>query len=378
MKRYTKILFLICCVFIACKTETKKQTADFFNVKNSVEYASGFELYVHDNFTLLKVTKPWPNATYTETFVLHKKDVVLPDSLKNTTQIIVPLQTVVVTSTTHIPSLEMLGVEKTMVGFPNTDYISSEKIRKNVNAGLIKEVGKNELLNTEILLDLQPDVLVGFGINGQNPTLDLLKKNGQKVIFNGDWVEQSPLGKAEWIKLFGALYDKNEKATEIFNSIKNEYKKTLSLVDKSAKKPSILCGAIYQDVWYMPEGDSWAALFLKEAHGNYLWQNNTGIGSLALSFETVLEKAQNADFWIGPSQFCSLKEMQNSNPHYSQFKAFQTKNVYSFAVKKGEKGGLLYYELAPNRPDLVLKDLIKILHPECLPNHQLYFFQKLE
>ena len=102
------------------------------------------------------------------------------------------------------------------------------------------------------------------------------------------------------------------------------------------------------------------------------------VHALALSFETVLEKAQNADFWIGPSQFCSLKEMQNNNPHYSQFKAFQTKNVYSFAVKKGEKGGLLYYELAPNRPDLVLKDLIKILHPECLPNHQLYFFQKLE
>ena len=108
------------------------------------------------------------------------------------------------TSTTHIPSLELLGVENTLIGFPSTDYISSEKTRKLIDAGKVREVGVNENLNTEVLIDIKPDVIVSFGLNNSNPTLDNLQKSGLKVMLNGDWTEQSPLGKAEWIKFFGA------------------------------------------------------------------------------------------------------------------------------------------------------------------------------
>jgi iron complex transport system substrate-binding protein len=97
-----------------------------------------------------------------------------------------------------------------------------------------------------------------------------------------------------------------------------------------------------------------------------------------LSFETVLEKAQNADFWIGPGQFSSFEELEKANPNYSYFKAVQAKKVYSFSSKKGKTGGVIYYELASSRPDLVLKDLIKILHPELLPEYDLYFFEQLK
>jgi iron complex transport system substrate-binding protein len=290
----------------------------------------------------------------------------------------IPIKTIVVTSTTHIPSLEMLGVENTLVGFPGTDYISSKETRKRIETGKIREVGKNEHLNTEVLIDMQPEVVIGFGLTNSNPTLDILQKSGLKVMFNGDWTEQSPLGKAEWIKFFGALYGLDSKANSIFYEIEKEYNTTLALAKKATKKPTALSGAMFQDQWYVPQGESWAALFLKDAHANYLWADTKGTGGLSLPFEVVLEKAQKAEFWIAPGDFLSLKQMSDSNPHYSQFDSFKNKKVYSYALNKGANGGILYFELSPTRPDWVLKDLIKIFHPELLPNHKLFFFQKLE
>ena len=199
-----------------------------------------------------------------------------------------------------------------------------------------------------------------------------------KVLLNGDWNEQTPLGKAEWIKLFGALYGLDSKANALFNSIVTDYKNTLKLAAKTTTKPTVMAGAIYENQWYLPEGNSWGCYFLKEAHAQYLWADSKGTGSLSLSFETVFEKAQNADIWIGPGEFVTLKEMVEANPHYDQFKAFKNKKVYSYSTRKGKKGGLIFYELAPNRPDLVLKDILKIMHPELLPNYQLYFFDQLQ
>ncbi len=109
-----------------------------------------------------------------------------------------------------------------------------------------------------------------------------------------------------------------------------------------------------------------------------MWKDSKGTGSLALSFESVLEKAKDADFWIGPGQFTSIQEILDNNPNYIHFKAVKNKKVYSFSTKKGKTGGVIYYELAQNRPDLVLKDIVKILHPEVLPNHELFFFEKLK
>jgi iron complex transport system substrate-binding protein len=285
---------------------------------------------------------------------------------------------VVVTSTTHIPSLEMLGVENTLTGFPGTDYVSSPKTRQRIDAGMVREVGKNESLNTEVMIDLAPDAVVGFSISSNNKTLTALEQSGMKILYNGDWTEQSPLGKAEWIKFFGALYGLEDKADSIFTQIEKDYLEAKKLAANAITYPTVLSGALYQDVWYMPQGGSWAALFLKDAHANYLWADANGTGSLSLSFETVFDKAENADVWIGPSQFISFKEMAESNPHYSKFKAFKNKEVYSFSSKKGATGGILYYELASNRPDLVLKDLVKILHPGLLPEHELHFFEKLK
>ena len=368
------LLFLF--LFAQCKQETKAKSE--ITTPNTVKYAKGFSIENYSNYSIVTVKNPWPKASKTYKYILKKKNGIIPDSLKNNIAINIPIQSIVVTSTTHIPSLEMLNEEKTLIGFPNLAYVSSEKVRALIDAKKIKELGNNQSLNTEVLIDLQPDVIIGYGLDNNNPTLDNLEKSGLKVLLNGDWNEQTPLGKAEWIKFFGALYDKQEQANEIFSKIEKDYLKTIEIAKKATAKPTILAGDVFEGKWYLPSGTSWGSLILKEANSNYLWQETTGTGSLSLSFETVFEKAKEADFWITSGQFSTLKEMTDANPHYGQFKAFQNKNVYSFAAKKGKTGGILYYELAPNRPDIVLKDLVKILHPELLVGYEPFFFEKLK
>ncbi|MES2543586.1 MAG: ABC transporter substrate-binding protein [Bacteroidota bacterium] len=380
MKSFFRICLPILLLFFifGCKKNDETVVQKTNESTNSIRYAKGLEIYKYKGYSVLKITNPWPKATESFTYILEEKNAMIPDSLKQFPAIQIPIKSIVVTSTTHIPSLEMLGVENTLIGFPNTDYISSEKTRKLIDAGKVREVGRNESLNTETLIDMSPDVIISFGLNNSNPTLDNLKKSGLNVMLNGDWTEQSPLGKAEWIKFFGALYGLDTKAETVFSEIEKEYNNTLALAKKAAAKATVLCGAMFQDQWYVPQGDSWASLFLKDAQANYLWKDSQGTGSLTLPFETILEKAQNAEFWIAPGDFSSLKEMTDSNPHYSEFASFQNKKVYSYGVNKGAKGGILYFELSPTRPDLVLKDLLKIFHPELLPDYKTYFFQRLE
>ena len=377
MTRFLKSLltFFIVLCFVQCKKEISANTKII--PQNEIHYAKGFSIVNYDGFSVVKVTNPWPKANKSYSYILKEKNGIIPDSLKNNTTINIPIKNIVVTSTTHIPSLEMLGVENTLVGFPNLNYISSEKVRALIDSKKIKELGSNQTLNTEVIIDLQPEVIIGYGLDNSNPTLDNLEKNGLKVLLNGDWNEQTPLGKAEWIKFFGALYGKQKQANELFSKIEKDYLKTVEIAKKATSNPTILAGDMYEDKWYLPQGTSWGCQLLKEAKGDYLWKETNGTGSLSLSFETILEKGKNADLWITSGQFSTLKEMLDANPHYSQFKAFQNKNVYSFAGKKGKTGGVLYYELAPNRPDLVLKDIVKILHPELLVGYKPFFFEKL-
>ncbi len=375
---YKIVVVALLLSFIGCKKNEKLSDSKSKSSEKITKYAKGFSVEKYNGFSILKVSNPWPKATKNYTYILKEKNGIIPDSLKQFITITVPVKSIIVTSTTHIPSLEMLDEENSLIGFPNLNYISSEKIRALIDAKKIKEVGNNNALNTEVIINMQPELIIGYGIDNNNPTLDNLQKNGLKVLLNGDWNEQTPLGKAEWIKFFGAIYGKQKEANEIFIKIENDYLKTLEIAKKATTKPTILSGDMFEDKWYLPQGESWGSQLLNEANANYLWSQTKGTGSLSLSFETVFEKAKNADFWITSGQFSTLKAMSDANSHYAQFKAFQTKNVYSFTEKKGKTGGVLYYELAPNRPDIVLKDIVKILHPELLVGYEPFFFKKLK
>lgn len=377
MKKLLCIAIIAVMVLFSCKKDNNTPTA-IAPIQNSIKYAKGLQLYKYNGFSIVKVTQPWPGASQPYTYVMRQKNVTLPDSLKQYTVVNVPVKKLVATSTTHIPSLEMLGVENSLTGFAGTKYVSSDKTRALIDSGKIKEAGDNETLNTEIVIDLAPDAVVAFAVDGTNKTLATLQNAGLNVLYNGDWTEQSPLGKAEWIKFFGALYGLEEKSEKIFSDIEKNYYSAQKLAKQVTIKPTVMGGAMLNDQWLLPQGESWAAQFFNDAGASYIWAQSKGTGSLSLPFEQVLDKAANADFWIGPSQFTSFSEMRSANPHYGEFKPFKTKKVYSYSIKKGKTGGLIFYELAPNRPDLVLKDLVYIFHPELLPGYQLQFFEQLK
>ncbi|MCQ0111236.1 iron complex transport system substrate-binding protein [Zhouia amylolytica] len=378
--KYFSICLILMLAFTGCK---EKKSSSSKGVRNSdvelvdIEYAKGFTISKNSQYTSIDVLGPWPNSEESFKYVLIPKGANAPQ-IDYDALIEVPIDKIVVTSTTHIPALEALNEIDKLVGFPDTKYVSSEAARKRIDNGEIIELGMNESINTEILIDMKPDVVVGFSINSQNKTYDAIQRSGISVAYNGDWAEETPLGKAEWIKFFAPFFGKEKLADSIFNSIEKEYQRVKDIAKKSKSRPTVFSGAMFKDVWYMPTGESWAGQFLKDANANYLWKETKGTGSLALNFESVLEKAKNADIWLGSSQFTSYAELDDSNPHYSLFDAYKNKNIYTFSLTKGATGGILYYELAPNRPDVVLKDIIHILHPELLPNHKLFFFKPLE
>lgn len=374
------LLLLFFGIFFSCKTEEKRK-ANALTTEGEIvpiKYASGFSITNFGKYKIITVQDPWPNAERSFKYLLFEENTDIPKGLQYDQKIKVPVEKIVVTSTTHIPSLEILEAEQTLVGFPGLDYISSEKTRKLISKGKIQELGKNEALNTENLLNLQPDVVIAFSVNGSNKSLTTIEKSGIPVVFNSDWTENSPLGKAEWIKFFGAFYNKLNSANNFFKNIEKEYLKAKELARTAQAKPTVIAGAMYKDQWYLPAGDSWQAIFMEDANSNYLFADSEGTGSLSLSFETVLTEAAKADFWIGPAQFQSYEEMRNASPHYTRFSAFQDQKIFTFSSEKGETGGVIFYELAPNRPDLVLKDLISIFHPHMLPDYQTTFYKPLQ
>lgn len=375
------VLLLVISLLLSCKkTPDAKATSVKAFEKVKLQYAQGFSIENHENFKVLEIKNPWPHSEKTYRYALINKnesvdDIILKGNFDGIVKL--PIEKIVVSSTTHIPALEIFDVENTLVGFPGTRYVSSEKIRNRIQSGHIKELSSNENLNTEILLNLNPNVVVGFGIDGNNRSLETIKNSGIPVIYNGDWVESSPLAKAEWLKFFGVLYDKEKVADSIFNHIEKEYNNAKQLASLVKTKPTVLSGAMHNDIWYLPNGKSTEGQLLKDAGVNYLWSKTDDKGSLKLSFESVFIKAKGADIWLSPSNYTSLADLKKSNENHALFDAYKNKTVYSFVNTTGETGGVLYYELGTTRPDLVLKDIIKICHPELLESYKPFFFKPL-
>ncbi len=365
-------------VFFSCKNEKTPPAPSIDGNSLEISYAKGFSITDYGDYKVIEVNNPWPDAGKVFRYALVKDQANFESEERFDAVVQVPVQNLIVTSTTHIPSLDMLGETDKLIAFPNLSYISSEHTRKRIAEGKLTEIGNNESINTENVIDLQPDVMIGFAVTGNNKTYETLQRAGIPIVFNGDWTENHPLGKAEWIKFFGAFFDKNEAAAQLFSEIEAEYITVKELAQTADNTPTVLSGALWKDIWYLPEGKSWGAQFIADANGAYLWADSEGTGSIALNVETVIDRAQHADFWIGPGQFTTYSQLADAHKAYTQLDAYKNKTVYSFSSLKGETGGIIYYELAPNRPDLVLKDLVKILHPELLPEHEFYFFRALE
>lgn len=368
--------FFIALITLACNTKTtENQPSDQVIVP---KYAKGFSYTKHPKFTKITVHQPYKGATTPFEYVIVYGDTTI--QAQNEQQIIIqaPIQKIVATSTTQIPVLEALKSEQLLKGYPNTDFISSKKTRYLIDQHKIQDIGHPENLNTELVLKIDPDVVFAFAVNNLNKTYRTLKKAGIPIVLDASWLENSPLGRAEWITFFALFLNKEKEAKQVFKEIEHNYVMALKEVKNVKNKPKILYGSMFQGVWYAPAGESYTTQLLKDAQTSYLWENTQGTGSLSLPFEQVFLDAQNTEYWLAPGMIKNLDALKSTSPHYKQLPPFIHQNIYGYANAVGATGGLLFFELGALRPDLVLKDFIKICHPKKLPNYQTTFFSKLE
>jgi iron complex transport system substrate-binding protein len=376
--KYLKFILILGLGFLEsqCKHEAKVEVE--IHPKNEVKYAGGFSIYSFENFHKLTLHRAYAGDTQSIDYYLIDRQLPLPDSLQNKRIILTPVQQIVVTNTSHIPMLEALQATSTLIGFPNTSYISSPHTQVLIEKGQVHELGNEQDMNIEILLHIKPELVVGFGVDHPSKMYENIERMGIPVLMNADWMEETPLGRAEWIKFFGVLYGKSKEANLIFDSIERNYNQLKVLAQKSTDKPKVLSGSLFQDVWYTAAGESFLAQMIHDAHAQYLWADTKGNGSLNLSLESVLAKGQKADYWIAPGDFLTQQSFAEVNPMYLKFKALTQGKTYTYAHQKGKNGGILYFESSPLHPDWVLEDFIRIFHPELLNESDFHFFKVVE
>jgi iron complex transport system substrate-binding protein len=380
LKTKNFLIFTIVLIGLACEGKKSDDSpTPFATATTNLRYASGFTVhYLADSVKLVEVLYPFQGATSGYKYLLVPKHKPVPDHEADVRVIPIPLSSIVCTSTTHIPLLDYLGETEKLIGFPTTDYISSPATRKLVDAGRVQELGVDKGLNLERIAVLNPDMVMGYAMSSDYGQFKKIEELNVPVVLNAEYLEKHPLGRAEWIKFMAVFFNKEKEADSIFQAIENEYQRVKSLADQTATKPSVLSGIVYGDAWFLPGGQNYAAKLLNDAGCNYLWGDDSSHGFLELSFESVYEKAHDADLWIGVGSFNSLNEIERADLRYARFKPFAKKNVYTSNARTGDKGGSEFLELGYLRPDIILKDLVKIAHPTFLPDYTLYFHKKLE
>ncbi|WP_051287133.1 ABC transporter substrate-binding protein [Algoriphagus mannitolivorans] len=356
----------------------KKDPVTFEKTQIPLSYAKGFEIFKGENFFEIHVSQGYTGAEKTYHYLILNEGAQHPkEGFDAVVQL--PVSTVALTSTTQIPHLDILGETSRLGAFPNPDLISSKAARDWISQGKVRDLGRGPSANPELVIELQPSWIMISTLGEDLRYLDLLAQAGIPALINGEYVEQHPLGRAEWIKFTGILLGKYEEALAEFEKIEADYLEAEKLIAeaKTLDRPKVLSGVMYQDIWYAPGAESWGARILENAGGDYIFSSESGTGSLQLNYEFVLDRAMDADYWIGSADFPDLKSMGDSEARYRSFSPWKNGKVFTYTGKKGETGGLEYFELGYMRPDLILKDLIKILHPELLPEYELYFYQKL-
>ena len=375
-------IFILIALLVITSCEKKRpQVTSVSNAEQATElhYAKGFKvLYNEDGTKSVDVLYPFQGATSGYKYLLVPKDNKVPAHSGDVRVIRTPVTSIVCTSTTHIPLLDYLNETDKLVGFPTTDYISSVKARKHIDDGKVQELGVDKGLNLERIAMLSPDMVMGYSMNSDYGQFKKIEDLNVPVVLNGEYLEKHPLGRAEWIKFMALFFNKEKAADSVFREIERAYLTTKSATDSLSEKPTVLSGIVYGDAWFLPGGENYAARLLRDAGCQYLWADDSTNGFLELSFESVYEKAHDADLWIGVGSFSNLKEIKNADERYTNFKPFRTGEVYTSNLRQGAKGGSEYLELGYLRPDIILKDLVRLAHPHLMQEHELYFHKKLQ
>ncbi|MFN3706405.1 MAG: ABC transporter substrate-binding protein [Thermoflexales bacterium] len=353
---------------------------DYFPEKVAIEDAAGFVVEYHKHYKVVTVLKPWGGAEQQFKYVIVQCGAPAPTDVGDALVIEAPAKDVIAMSTTYLPHLEKLDLLDRLLGLDSFLYVNNPKVRALIDSGALIEIGNGAEVNVEKTIAAQPDLVMTYGSG--DPQYDahpkLLEANIPTVL-NAEYMEGTPLGRAEWIKFTALFFNKEAKAQEEYAAMKQRYQAVAEKAKAAANKPTVISGMANKGMWLVPGGDSFPAQLIRDAGGAYLYADAAGAGSLSLTFEEVYDKAVEADVWLLTSfqPYDSIKAVLEAEPRYAEMAAVKSGNVWNYDKRLNENGGNDYWETGVGNPDVLLADLVKILHPELLPDHELVFWRQI-
>lgn len=378
VRKYSLIIILG--FFGSCSSSVNNDSKELQKDSN-IKYAKGFTLQQTDSCKILTVINPWQGAkgvAYSY-FLADSTRRCSASKNDNAEQFILPLKRLICLSTTHIAFIDKLQKASTIVGVSGSSFVNSESILARIKRGEVKDVGYDQNLNYELIVSLKPDAVLCYGVGAESVGYLLkLKELGIKLIFIGDYLEEDPLGKAEWIKAFGTLFNVNGIADSIFKSIVVEYSKAALLAKSIESKPRIFLNLLWKDSWFFPGGSNYFVKLIEDAGGDYIFKEFKGSQSYSISLEKAIEAGMNADIWLNPGASYRIADIKQTDERLIALTPCNNGRIFNNNLRSTPMGGNDFWESGVIHPDLILKDLIYIFHPELLPNHKFYYYRKIE
>jgi iron complex transport system substrate-binding protein len=339
----------------------------------ALKYSNSFSVDYYNGFKVVKVFGRKDTLTY----VLFPKGKEVPNGFEFAIKIPTPINRVTCLSTTHIAALSLLHLTDKIVSVANTHLIFDSAVNDMVRNHTVQDIGKDFQPDYEMMVASQPDLVMSDGeYSEQFAKMKSLKLN---VLGCKDYFEQAPLARAEWLKFVAVFFDKEIIADSIFALVENNYNTHKSSVESAKNKPTVFCNMPYKELWYMPCGANYTAHLIADAGGDFLWKesNPTNGFNLTLNFEQVYSKAANASVWLNVNNEKSAMDLLKIDKKFALFSAFKKRNLYSVYGRESKGGGTDLWESGVYRPDLIIKDLIQIFHPEISKNYKLYYYKKI-
>lgn len=376
-KSIISTITLLCLLFLASCVYNKKTSLEAF--KQDVytpEYATGFKILGAKNAqsTLIQVSNPWQGAkNVTMSYFISRNGELPPTGFTGPT-IPAGAQRIVCMSSSYIAMLDAVGQVDRIVAVSGINYIANPYILAHKDS--IKDMGPE--MNYELLLGLKPDVVLLYGIgDAQTAVTDKLKELAIPYMYVGEYLEESPLGKAEWLIALSELTDSRDKGIDVFREIPKRYQALKDLTASVEQRPTVMFNTPWNDSWVMPSTQSYMVQLVTDAGADYIYKENTSNSSAPIGLETAYGLIQKADYWINVGTASTLDELKNMNPKFADAKSVRDKTVYNNNLRITATGGNDYWESAVVRPDVVLRDLIHIFHPELISDST-YYYRHLE
>lgn len=364
------ILILTLLVFFLSCGRKEALSSDEGEILYSPEYSSGFKITGEENSenTMITVYNPWQGATNVSSRLkINREGERSGDKENNGRETVLDNEArrIICMSSTHIAMLEALGAVDRIVGVSGKEYVSNPYIL--ANSERIPDVGYEGNIDYEAIVAAKPDLVLLFSVNGASAMELKLRELGIPFLYIGDYVEEDPLGKAEWVVALSEVIGQRSKGEEIIKEIARKYeaeKQKVASLDE--KKPKVMLNAPFQDNWFMPSVQSYVAKMVKDAGGDYIYKKNTGSTSMPIDTEEALSLISQADIWMNISTLKSKDEVLKNFPKFAGAECVRKGNLYNNNALTTPGGGNDCYESGVMHPDLVLRDMIKIFYPELV------------